>query len=252
MAGRPCDLDALGAIARSHDVVVIEDAAHALGAEYHGRKIGAISEATAFSFYATKNLTTGEGGMVTTDDDSWAELLAVYRQHGMSTDAWTRLTGADHLPSVAITAGFKYNMSDLHAAVAINNVGRIDEWQARRDAVWARYDEAFAGLPVDVPAPAEPDTVHARHLYTLMLDVERLHLGREEIRARLWQEGIGTGVHYLAVHLHPFYAEKLGHRRGDFPNAEWVSDRTLSLPLSPFLTDDDVEDVVAAVRRVLR
>ena len=251
MAGRPCDLDGLHEVARRHGLLVIEDAAHALGAEYHGRKIGTVSDATCFSFYATKNLTTGEGGMVMTARDDWAEQVAVYRQHGLSSDAWGRDHARSDDPPVAVVAGFKYNMSDLNAALGLGAVDRIDEWQRRREEIWAQYDEGLAGLPLDVPAPPDPDTVSARHLYTVQLHLDELPIDRRAVQDGLRAMGIGTAVHFPPLHLQPLYVERFGYRAGQFPHTERIARRTLSVPLSQWLTDDDVDHLVTALTTVV-
>lgn len=249
MAGRPCDMDAIGDLANEHGLVVIEDAAHAIGAEYRGRKIGAISPLTCFSFYATKNITTAEGGMVTTPSEDMAERLSTLALHGLSKGAWQRYSSEGPGHYLAVEAGFKYNMSDVHAAIGLSQVELINEWRVRREEIWERYDEAFADLPVQVPAEPAPGTTHARHLYTLLLNVDEIGESRDWFRARMHERNIGTGIHFVAVHLHPYYREKFPEV--SFPNAEWLSARTVSLPLSPALTSEDVEDVIAAVREVL-
>ena len=251
MAGRPCDLDALGALARRHGLVVVEDAAHAIGAEYHGRRIGSISDLTAFSFYATKNITTGEGGMVTTENEDWAGQIEALALHGLSRGAWRRFSDEGYRHYGVVAPGFKYNMMDLQAAIGIHQLARVEQWRSHREKVWSRYDDAFADLPLATPEPPDPDTVHARHLYTVMLDLDELGCSRDWAQEALHHEGIGTGIHFLAIHEHPYYEEALPYRRGDFPNAEWISRRTLSLPLSAGLTEDDVDSVVAAVHKVV-
>lgn len=250
-AGRPCDLDAIGALAARHDLVVIEDAAHAIEARFRGRKIGSVSPFTCFSFYATKNVATGEGGMVTVPDAGQAETLRILRNHGLSRDALARHDDAESLHYEVVARGFKYNLTDLAAGLGLHQLARVDEGLRRRQAVWARYDAAFADLPVDTPAPEEPGTLHARHLYTLMVDRERAGLSRDELARRLRARRIGTGVHYVAVHLQPYYRKRYGLRPEAFPESTWISERTLSLPLSAGLSDDDVEDVVSAVRDAL-
>ncbi|MBV9773749.1 MAG: DegT/DnrJ/EryC1/StrS family aminotransferase [Gemmatimonadetes bacterium] len=251
LAGRICDLEAIHDIARRHGLLVIEDAAHALEGAYRGRKVGTVSQLTCFSFYVTKNLTTGEGGLVTTSDPDLAGRIRTYALHGLSRDAWKRFSDAGYRHYQVHYPGFKYNMMDLQAAIGIHQVPHLAEWLARRERIWARYDEAFADLPVGTPAPAGPDTVHARHLYTLMVDEARCGVSRDEFMARLHERGIGTGVHYQGVHLHPYYRDAFGWRPEDFPNTTWIGERTLSLPLSGALGDDDVERVVDAVRASL-
>jgi dTDP-4-amino-4,6-dideoxygalactose transaminase len=250
-AGRPCDLDALAALAAERGLAVVEDAAHAIEARFRRHKVGSASPFTCFSFYATKNVATGEGGMVTTLDAAHAETIRVLRNHGLSRDAWAR--SADDGPALAevVAPGFKYTLTDVAAALGLHQLARVQANLERREAIWRRYDEAFGELPLETPAPAEPDTVHARHLYTLLVDPARAGVSRDELARRLRRDGIGTGVHYVGVHLQPWYRERFGFRPADFPNATWIGERTLSLPLSAGLSDEDVEDVIAAVRRGL-
>ena len=249
--GRPCDMDALMEIARRHDLVVIDDAAHAIEARYRGRKIGTIAHMTAFSFYVTKNMTTGEGGMVTTADPSFAESIRRYALHGLNHDAWARFSDAGYRHYTAMVAGFKYNMTDVQAALGIHQLARIERGLERRNEIWRRYDEAFSRLPVELPRSAEPETVHARHLYTLGIDAERAKVSRDTFMDRLHRLGIGSGVHFVGVHLHPYYARRLGCRPEDFPNATWISERTISLPLSVGLKEEDVEAVIGGVEDAL-
>lgn len=251
LAGRPCDMDRIGEIARRHNLLVIEDAAHCIEGWYHGQKIGSISDLTCFSFYVTKNIVTGEGGMITTRNEEWANKIKCLALHGMTKDAWNRFSDSGYKHYRVADAGFKYNMMDIQAALGLHQLKRVEKCLTRRCEIWSRYEEAFAGLPVFLPEPEEPDTVHARHLFTLMVDTDRCTKSRDEIMNDLSQWNIGTGVHYTALHLHPFYQDTFGCRQGQFPNTEWIGDRTLSLPLSAKLTDEDVEDVIAAVRYVV-
>jgi dTDP-4-amino-4,6-dideoxygalactose transaminase len=250
--GRACDMDALGELAQRHGLKIIEDCAHAVETIYHGRHAGTLGDLGAFSFYVTKNVTTGEGGMVTTADPAWAGRIKTLALHGLSADAWERFSDEGFKHYEVTEPGFKYNMMDLQAALGIHQLRRVEANLVRRREVWAVYDDAFAGLPVFLPPPEEEGTRHARHLYTLLLDVDRLRAGRDEVQQALHGQRIGTGIHYRALHLHRYYREAFGYARGDLPKAAWISDRTLSLPLSPKLTDDDVEDVIFAVRRTLK
>jgi dTDP-4-amino-4,6-dideoxygalactose transaminase len=250
-AGRPCEMDPLLEIARGHNLIVIEDAAHAIEAAYRGRKIGAIGDLTCFSFYATKNIVTGEGGMVTTDNDEWAGQIELYGLHGLNKGAWHRYSDEGFKHYEVIYPGYKYNMTDMQAALGIHQLPRIEKYLTRREEIWKRYDDAFRDLPVITPAPADPHTRHARHLYTLLIDIDTLGRSRDEIQQALHGENIGTGIHFSSVHLHRHYRETYGYTRGDFPNAEYISDRTISLPLSAKLTDEDVTDVITAVRKAL-
>ncbi|TAK34811.1 MAG: DegT/DnrJ/EryC1/StrS aminotransferase family protein [Chloroflexota bacterium] len=251
MAGRPCDMNAIMEIARSHDLLVIEDAAHAIESWYRDRKIGTIGDITAFSFYVTKNVCTGEGGMVTTERDDWAEEIRVKSLHGISKDAWRRYSSAGFQPYETIYPGYKYNMMDLQAALGIHQLARVEENLGVRERHWQHYDRAFADLPEVMTPLDEANIRHARHLYTILLDLDRLSCSREEVVAALKAENVGTGIHFTALHLHRYYRETFGYRRGDLPNAEWIGDRTISLPLSAKLTDQDVEDVILAVRKVV-
>jgi dTDP-4-amino-4,6-dideoxygalactose transaminase len=250
-AGRPCDMDPILAIARRHGLSVIEDAAHAIESVYHGRHAGTLGDAACFSFYVTKNLVTGEGGMVTTSHDDWAEKIQMYGLHGLSKGAWKRYSDEGFVHYQVLYPGFKYNMTDMQAALGIHQLARIETYAGRRKEIWERYDAAFADLPAATPAPEEPSTRHARHLYTLLLDTERLRVDRDAVVEGLKGEGIGTGIHFISLHLHPYYRDRFGFTPEDFPNARYISERTLSLPLSARLGDGDVQDVIDAVRKVL-
>jgi dTDP-4-amino-4,6-dideoxygalactose transaminase len=251
-AGRPAAMDELLALAGAHELAVIEDCAHAIETLYHGCHAGLFGELGVFSFYVTKNVVAGEGGMVVTGNAEHAERIKRLGLHGLSADAWARFSDAGFKHYEIVEPGFKYNMMDLQAALALPQLARVETNLLRRQEIWRLYDEAFADLPVFLPAPEEAGTRHARHLYTLLLDVDRCGMTRDELQAALHELGIGTGVHYRALHLHRYYRETYGYRVGDFPNSEWISERTLSLPLSPKLTDDDVTDVIGAVRHTLR
>lgn len=250
LCGRPCDMDAIMDIATRHNLLVIEDAAHAIEMVYKGRKVGTIGHLTAFSFYVTKNVITGEGGMVTTNHPDFADKIKIYGLHGMSKDAWKRFSDEGYKHYQVVFPGFKYNMMDLQAAIGLHQLARVDENLKRRNEIWQIYNQAFADLPVGRPAPDEPDTVHARHLYTLMIDQDRCGMTRDEFMQRLYKLNVGTGVHYIGVHLHAYYRERFGYRPEDLPNATWISERTVSIPLSPKLTNGDVEDVIEAIRRI--
>lgn len=250
-AGRPCDMDAITEIARRRGLWVIEDAAHCIEGVYRGRKVGTIADATCFSFYSTKNVVTGEGGMLTTDNDEWATRIKMYALHGMTKDAWARYSDEGFKHYQVVAPGFKYNMMDLQAAMGIHQLRRVGRNSARREEIWSRYDEAFADLPAQLPAMPESDTVHARHLYTLLVDLSRLRVDRDGVLNALQAENIGCGVHYVGVHLHPYYREAFGFRADVYPKATSISARTVSIPFSAALSDEDVADVIAAVRKVL-
>ncbi len=249
-AGRPCDMTAIEALVRPRGIRILEDAAHAVEASHRGRKVGAIGDCTAFSFYVNKNMITVEGGMVTTDSDEIASWVKVAGLHGMSKDAWKRFGDEGYRHYSVHFPGFKYNMMDMQAAIGLHQLARVEEGWRRRREIWGRYRSAFAELPLFLPDEPEPDDRHAYHLFVLLADLDHLATDRDGILSALQAENIGTGVHYTAVHLHPYYRETYGFARGDFPNAEFISDRTLSIPFSTKLTDADVEDVIAAVRKV--
>lgn len=250
-AGRPCNMDAIMDIAHRHDLLVMEDAAHAIEGMYHGQKIGNIGHLTGFSFYVTKNIVTGEGGMITTNNDEWAEKIQVYGLHGMSKGAWQRYSDDGYKHYAVVYPGYKYNMMDIQAAIGYHQLQRIGRYLGMREHIWQCYDEAFQDLRVTTPLPPEPDTVHARHLYTLLLDIDRLKITRDDFLQRMHERNIGTGVHFISVHQHPYYRETFGFQTNDFPTATYISERTVSLPLSAKLTDEDVADVIAAVREAL-
>lgn len=253
MAGRPCEMDQIMDIARRHDLYVIEDAAHAVETWYRGRKIGCIGDITAFSFYVTKNICTGEGGMVTTRKDEWAEEMRIKSLHGISRDAWKRYSAEGFQPYETIYPGYKHNMMDIQAAMGIHQLARVEENLRTRERFWQMYDEGFADLP-EVTTPSTklpPESRHARHLYTILLDLDRLRISRNEFIEAMKAENIGTGIHFTALHLHKYYRETFGYGVGSFPNAEWIGERTVSLPLSPKLTEQDVLDVVRAVNHLI-
>ena len=248
--GRPCAMDDILAIARAHDLIVIEDAAHAIEARYRDRRVGTIGDLTCFSFYVTKNITTVEGGMVTTGREDLANRIKVLALHGMSRDAWKRYSDTGYRHYEVVAPGFKYNLTDLQAAIGLQQLPHIETWLERREAIWQRYDHAFADLPIGRPAPVADDVRHARHLYAVLIDPDRCGIDRDTFMLRMHERKIGTGVHYMAAHLHAFYRDSYGYRPSDFPNATWISQRTVSIPLSPHLSEEDVEDVVDAVRDV--
>jgi dTDP-4-amino-4,6-dideoxygalactose transaminase len=249
-AGRPCDMTALCALAEAHDLRVIEDCAHAIETEFDGRPAGTFGDFGCFSFYVTKNVVTGEGGMVLTRREEDAARIKVLGLHGMSKDAWTRFGDDGYKHYDVVESGFKYNMMDLQAALGIHQLRRVERnWERRRE-IWNRYQSALTGLPLDLPAEPEPGTRHAHHLYTVLVGDES-GAGRDRFIDAMTRSNIGVGVHYRALSEHPFYQRTLGWSEASCPAATAIGRRTVSLPLSPALTDDDVEDVVAAVERAL-
>ncbi len=252
MYGRPCDMDAISAIARRHALIIIEDAAHAVEAAWNGQKVGSISDFAAFSFYATKNMTTAEGGMLTTNDDEYADSLRVLRLHGISKDAWKRYSAEGFRPYDTVVPGFKYNMTDIQASLGLHQLARLEENLAVREEIWSLYDEAFEGLdPIETPALAGAQERHARHLYTILLKESALTIDRYRFLDELMRRNIGAGVHFIPVHLHGYYQDRYGLPEGSFPIAEDIGRRTVSLPLSAALTRADVEDVIGAVTDIV-
>jgi dTDP-4-amino-4,6-dideoxygalactose transaminase len=251
-AGQPCDLDAFRALAERHGLALLEDAAHAMGTAYRGRRIGVDSYAAVFSFHPTKNITTGEGGLVVTRDAALAERLRLLRFHGISKDAWQRYA-AQGIPQYdVVEAGLKYNMLDIQAAIGLHQLRKLERFLVAREQQARTYDEALSELPgLTRPSPVAYPARHSWHIYTPLLDLDAAGMSRDDFLLALKGENIGTGLHYTAVHLHPYYRETWGFRRGDFPAAEYVSDRIFSLPLFPRMTADDQADVIAALHRLL-
>jgi len=250
-AGQPVDLDAVMAIGRRRGLPVIEDAAHSIGAEYKGRRVGGIADITCFSFYATKNITSGEGGALTTNRQEWADRISVMALHGISRDAWKRYGAEGYRHWDIIAPGYKYNMFDLQAALVRSQFDKMEAFHARRLALKAKLDGGLRDIPEIGRLAERPWSKHAQHLYPVVVKTEMLTADRDTVMNAIQAENIGIGVHFRAVHLHPYYVDTFGFRRGMFPNAEYYSDRTISLPLYPRMTDADVDDVVAAVRKVI-
>jgi dTDP-4-amino-4,6-dideoxygalactose transaminase len=250
--GRPCDMDALCDLTERHGLLLIEDCAHAVETQYKGRHVGTFGDFGCFSFYVTKNLATGEGGMVLTPDERSAGRIRTLALHGLTADAWNRFGDQGYKHYKVTECGFKYNMMDIQAAIGIHQLRRIEENWVRRRQIWERYDHAFAPLPVTTPAPPGPDTRHAYHLYTVLVDPRRTGLTRDEFLVGMTAENIGVGVHYESIPSHPYYHETYGWEPEEYPNSHRIGTQTVSLPFSAKLTDEDVEDVIRGVRKVLR
>jgi dTDP-4-amino-4,6-dideoxygalactose transaminase len=250
-AGRACAMDRLMEIAARRGLQVIEDCAHAIETRWGGRPAGSFGDFGCFSFYVTKNVVTGEGGMVLARNEVGADRIKRLALHGMSRDAWKRFSDEGYKHYYVMEAGFKYNMMDLQAALGIHQLARVEQSWRRREQIWRRYDQAFAGLPVGLPAPPEPDTRHALHLYTLRIDKERCGVSRDAFLEAMTRQNIGVGVHYLSIPEHPYYRETFGWKPEDTPQAARIGRQTVSIPLSAGLADRDVEDVITAVRRCL-
>jgi len=252
IAGLPAEMDAILAIAQAHGLPVIEDAAHAFPAQYKGRIIGSISDLTAFSFYATKTLSTGEGGMLTTANSEYAEHAAIMALHGISRDAWKRYSAEGSWYYEVLHAGYKYNMTDLAAAIGLHQLARSEWLLERRRAIAQCYTEAFSQWPeLEIP-PNPAHVVHAWHLYILKLRLERLTITRDVFIQALAKANIGASVHFIPLHLHPFYRNTYQLSPNDFPVALNAYQRAISLPIYPGMTDEDVKDVIAAVEQIIR
>jgi dTDP-4-amino-4,6-dideoxygalactose transaminase len=250
-AGRPCDMDALCEIAGRHGLTLIEDCAHAIEAEYRGRKVGTFGDFGCYSFYVTKNVAAGEGGMVVTRHEEDAARIKVLALHGMTKDAWKRFGDEGFKHYQVVECGFKYNMMDIQAAIGLHQLRRVERLWPRRKALWDRYRAALAGLPVAPPPEPDPAMRHAYHLFTILVDPARAGIERDAFLDAMTRQNIGVGVHYLSIPEHPYYARTFGWRPEDYPNAMRIGRQTVSLPLSAALTDQDADDVIAAVRHVL-
>jgi perosamine synthetase len=247
-AGHPADFDSLLALAEHHGLLVIEDACHALGAEYRKHKVGSIAHMTVFSFHPVKHVATGEGGIVTTNDSVSAEKLRRFRNHGISSDARQRQSqGQWHYDMVSL--GFNYRLTDIACALGAQQLKRLDSNLARRREIAAKYDAAFWDLPITRPS-VRVDVNPAWHLYPIQLKLEQLSANRETIFRALRAENIGVNVHYIPVHLHPYYRNRFGYKDGEFPVAEKAYERLISLPMFHGMSDEDVEDVICAVQKV--
>lgn len=247
--GQPCDYKAIRALAEQHGLVVIEDAAHALGAKYNGQRVGTLNELTTFSFHPVKHITTGEGGMVVTDHPDLATRMRAFRNHGITTDFRQRAEAGSWVYEM-VALGYNYRLSDINCALGLAQLSKLDEWLARRRKIAARYTEAFAQMPeVDVPRVL-PESNPAWHLYVIKLNMERLRVGRKEVFAALRAENIGVNVHYIPVYWHPYY-QQLGYKKGLCPVAEAAYERLISLPIFPAMTDEDVDDVIVAMDKVI-
>lgn len=253
MGGRPCDMDRILEIARHYRLKVIEDAAHALPTRYHGRMVGTIGDITCFSFYATKTITTGEGGMATTDNPEWAERMRIMSLHGISKDAWKRYSAEGSWYYEVLSPGYKYNLTDVAAAIGIHQLKKCERFWEIRQRYAALYHEGLQDVAeLTLPPVAAEGQQHAWHLYILQLNLERLRITRNQFIALLKERQIGTSVHFIPLHLHPYYRDTWGYRAADFPQASAAFARIVSLPLYPQMTEADVAYVIDTVREVVR
>ena len=251
-AGRPCEMDKILAVAKAHKLTVIEDAAHALPARFRGTMVGAIGDITCFSFYATKTITTGEGGIATTGDPEWAERMRMMSLHGISKDAWKRYSAEGSWYYEILAPGYKYNLTDIAASIGVQQLKKCDQFWQRRQRYATLYTDAFRDVPEITLPPAVEGGQHAWHLYVIQLRLERLRVDRNAFIELLKRGNIGTSVHFIPLHLHPYYRENFGYRPTDFPVASAVFERTVSLPIYPKMTESDVAYVSDVVRTLVK
>jgi perosamine synthetase len=249
-AGQPCDYEGLTAIARRNKLILIADACHALGAEYQERRVGTLADLSTFSFHPVKPITTGEGGLITTEDARLAQRMRLFRNHGITTDHRQRAELGSWFYEM-VDLGYNYRLSDLQCALGLNQLRRLQDWTRRRQEIARIYDEAFAELSALEPLVHRGDRSHAYHLYVIQLNLDQLRVDRSTIFAALRAEGIAANVHYIPVHLHPYYRQNFKTGPGLCPQAELAYERMLSLPIFPSMTENDTEDVIVAVKKVL-
>jgi dTDP-4-amino-4,6-dideoxygalactose transaminase len=250
-AGRPCDMTSIMDIANKYGLKVIEDCAHAIETEWQGQKAGTIGDFGCFSFYVTKNLVTGEGGLVTARDNKQIERVKQLSLHGMSKDAWRRFGGEGYNHYQVLEPGYKYNMMDIQAAIGIHQLESLEKNWHRRQKIWETYQQAFSQLPITIPARIESNTRHAYHLYTLLINEEKAGIKRDDFLNGMTKQKIGVGVHYIGIFEYPYYQERFGWKPNDYPNAMKVGNETVSLPLTPYLSEKDVGDVIQAVNTLI-
>ena len=250
-AGRPCDMDSIMKIARKHNLYVIEDCAHAIETEYKGKKAGTFGDFGVFSFYATKNIVTGEGGMVISEDKNKISRIKTLGLHGMSNDAWERFSDKGYKHYLVEEAGFKYNMLDLQAAIGIHQLKRIEAYSKRRELIWNYYLKELYNYPIGLAAEIELNTIHAFHLFILRINKKKCGISRDEFLLKMNEKKIGCGVHYKAIPQHPFYKKKFGWKEKDFNNSVAFGQETVSIPLSGTLKDIEVERIINTVKEIL-
>ena len=251
-AGLVCDMDKINKIAQDHNLLVVEDAAHAIGAEYKSKKIGSEENIACFSFYATKNLAAGEGGMITVNNDDLAEMIRIYSLHGLSKHAWQRFSKEGKKTYEVIYPGYKYNMQDLNAAIALCQLKKIDNYNAIRKNYAKLYIQEFENFDLlELPPMGDNIKRNVWHLFPILLNLDKLRITRDEFVNALFKENIGSGIHYKAVHLQPYYTQKYQSNKLQLKRAEYVSERTVSIPLQTTMTENDLYDVVNALKKIL-
>lgn len=251
-AGRPCEMDKILSLAKKYNLKVIEDCAHAIEAEYKNKPCGTFGDFGCFSFYVTKNIITGEGGMIITHHSQLAKRIKILALHGMSADAWRRFSDEGYKHYMVVECGYKYNMMDIQAAIGIHQLKRVNIFWKKRKKIWEIYLDAFSDLPITLPNPFPDYIKPAYHLFTILIDEKKANINRDNFLNALNKHNIGSGVHYLSIPEHPFYQQKFGWKPEDYPNAMTIGRQTLSLPLSAKLTDKDINDVILAVKTILK
>lgn len=249
--GQPVDYDEIRKIARKHKLSVIEDAAHALPSWYKGRKVGTLADITCFSFYATKTLATGEGGMIVTNNSRWAERMKTMRLHGMNKDAWKRYDKGGSWYYEVVAAGYKYNTTDINSAIGIVQLDKLESMWKKRKAIARAYDSGFKEMPELMTPTVRENRVTSRHLYVIKLNLEQLSIDRARVIEELAKQGISTSVHFIPLYRHPFYRDKFGYKPRQFPNCEWAYERIISLPIYPGMSHAQVKRVIDAVKRII-
>jgi dTDP-4-amino-4,6-dideoxygalactose transaminase len=252
LAGRPCNMEAIASIAKKYNLKIIEDCAHAVEANYLGKPTGTFGDFGCFSFYVTKNLVTGEGGMILTDKEEAANRIKILALHGMTKDAWARFSDKGYKHYDVVELGFKYNMTDMEASLGIHQLNRVELNWKRRAKIWQRYNDEFCDLAVTIPAPTGTSMKHSYHLYTLLIDKEKCGMNRDEFMQEMYKRNIGTGVHYRSIPELSFYQRVYGFKPEEYPIAMRIGRQTVSLPLTPGLNDRDVDYVIWAVRDIFK
>ncbi len=251
-AGRPCNMYEIIKIVKKYKLILIEDCAHAIESEYNGKHCGTFGAYGCFSFYATKNLVTGEGGMITTNLDKNVKKLKQLALHGMSKDAWRRFSDKGYKHYDVIDLGFKYNMTDIQASIGVEQLKRIDAFWKRREKIWNIYNDFFKDLNVVVPSKVEKNTKHAYHLYTILINKKNNGMHRDVFLKKMHNAGIGTGVHYRSIPSHSFYKKKFGWNNKNFKNACQIGEQTVSIPLSAKLTNSDIHRITYEAKKILK
>ena len=250
-AGRACDMDEIVKIAKQHSLKLIEDCAHAIETVYKGKKAGSIGDMGVFSFYATKNLAVGEGGMIISNNESLISKLKISALHGMSKDAWSRFSDDGYKHYKVEMAGFKYNMPDIQAAIGIHQLKKVKQYAAKRERIWKLYMQEFKNLPINLPCEIEQNTTHAYHLFNICLDQNKTNIKRDDFLNKMNDNRIGVGVHYESIPMHPYYQETFDWNPSDYPNALKFGNETVSIPISPKLNDNELDKIISVTKSIL-